>query len=64
MSKHVSVRLTVQLEERVEAIAEAKGVSFSAALRFALERGVAAMEKDSTPPQRPMRKVLSRGVGF
>ncbi len=64
MSKHKSVRLTVQLEERLEVIAKSKNVSFSAALRFALERGVAAMEKDSQPPARPIRKVLSRGVGF
>lgn len=64
MSKHISVRLTTQLEERVAAIAESKGVSFSAALRFALERGVAAMEKDALPPAKPLRKVLSKGVGF
>jgi predicted DNA-binding protein len=63
MSTHKSVRLTPQMEERVEAIAKAKGVSFSAAMRFALERGVAAMEKEAEPAPPPKRRVLSRGVG-
>lgn len=63
MSKHLSVRLTEQLAERITAIATAKGVSFSAATRFALERGVAALEKDAQPPAKT-RRVLSRGVGF
>lgn len=50
------------MESRVEAIAKAKGVSFSAAMRFALERGVAAMEKEAEPAEQPRRKILSRGV--
>jgi predicted DNA-binding protein len=64
VSKHLSVRLTEQLAERISAIAESKGVSFSAATRFALERGVAAMEKDAQPPARPARRIISKGVGF
>jgi predicted DNA-binding protein len=65
VSRHRSIRMTTQLEERVASIAKSKGVSFSAAMRFALERGVAAMEKDAQPPApAPVRKVLSRGVGF
>jgi predicted DNA-binding protein len=67
MSGPKSIRLTPQLEERLEAIAKAKGVTISAAIRFALERGVAAIEKDAAPttsaPEAPRRRVLSKGVG-
>lgn len=64
MSRHRSVRLTGQLEERLAAIAKSKNVSFSAAMRFAIERGVAAMENDAKPPVKATRKILSKGVGW
>jgi predicted DNA-binding protein len=51
------------MEERLEALAKSKRVTFSAAMRFALERGVAALESEALAPPVLRRKVLSRGVG-
>lgn len=45
--RKVSLRLPVGLAERVEAIAGAFGVDLSAAIRFALQRGVAALEAEA-----------------
>jgi hypothetical protein len=63
-----SFRLPVVLLARIDAIAKTKRVKFSAAVRFALERGVAAIEREGKPEQEPppaempRRRVLSRGL--
>jgi len=53
--------------ERLEVLAKASGVNLSAVMRIALQRGVAAMEREaepapaqSSPPLR--RRVISKGV--
>ncbi len=65
MSKLKSLRIDAALLARIEAIADEHGMEFSAAARWAMKRGVAAIEAqtkaDSAPPVR--RKVLSPGVG-
>lgn len=56
-----SLRLPDALFDRVEAIAKAQGISISAAMRIALQRGVSAMEQETSVPT-VRRKVYSRGV--
>jgi len=68
MSTLKSFRLPVGLIARIESIARSKRVKLSAAFRFALERGVAALEKEAEPPREEVtstarRRMLSRGVG-
>ena len=63
-SPHKSLRLPDALLCRLEAIAKENGIKFSAAVRIALQRGVAAIEREAEPPPAEVarRKVLSRGV--
>lgn len=64
--ERTSLRLPAALRERIEAIAKEQGIKFSAAARIALQRGVAAIERDSQPaaPVAPLRRrIISRGVG-
>lgn len=49
MTGHVSLRLPEALLERLEEIAKAQGMNLSAAMRIALQRGVAALEHDAKP---------------
>jgi hypothetical protein len=73
-----TVRLPVALEERINAQAAEQKTSPSAITRLALQRGLAAMERESTPAVSPppapppnstptvaqrRRGVLSPGVG-
>jgi hypothetical protein len=48
-----SVRLPAPLLERVAALAKEQGIQFSAAMRSAIRRGVAAMEYEMSPPTPP-----------
>jgi predicted DNA-binding protein len=57
-----SLRLPDGLLSRLEAIAKAQGISISAAMRIALQRGIAAIEREAEPAEAPRRKVFSRGV--
>lgn len=64
MSKHKSLRLDAALLERLEAISKEYGMEFSAAARWAMKRGVTAIEGDSKAINAsPRRRVLSKGVG-
>lgn len=58
---HKSLRLPDALQERIEAYAKESGISFSAAMRIALQRGIAAIEQEKIV-QSVRRKVYSRGV--
>lgn len=55
-----SLRLPDALTERLEAYAKTNGISFSAAVRIVLQRGLAVIEQESIV--QPRRKVISRGV--
>lgn len=57
-----AIRLPEEMIARIEAIAKAQGIKFSAAMRFALQRGVAALEQEANPAAAPRRKVISKGV--
>jgi hypothetical protein len=59
---HKSLRLPELLLERIEAIAKAHGIKFSAAVRIALQRGVAAIEREAQSVALPRRRVISKGV--
>jgi antitoxin component of RelBE/YafQ-DinJ toxin-antitoxin module len=66
MSKHKTLRLDDGLLERIEAIATEYGMEFSAAMRWALKRGVTAIEEQTKTDKgaaAPRRRVLSPGVG-
>lgn len=66
MTKWKSLRLPEPLLEKLEALAKAKGVKFSSAVRWALNRGLTAIESDDAPPAPNVapqqRRVISRGV--
>jgi predicted transcriptional regulator len=62
-AKAKTVRLPDTLVARVEAVARANKSDFSTVMRFALQRGLAAMEAELVAPvDPPRRRVLSRGV--
>lgn len=63
-AQHKTVRLPGGLLARLEAQAKAQGIKVSAAMRIALQRGVAAMEHEAGPaPAPPMvpRRSISKG---
>lgn len=62
-ARRKTFRLDDALIARIEAIAKVNGTDSSTVARFALQRGVAAMEQElgSTASQ-TRRRVLSRGV--
>jgi hypothetical protein len=58
-----SLRLPEALLARVEAIAKSHGIKFSAAVRIALQRGVAALEREAEPEATtPRRRIISKGI--
>lgn len=59
---HISLRLPGSIGERVKKIAKAKGMKFSEALRFIVQRGLPLVEEETEKSVLPRRKVLSRGV--
>lgn len=65
MSKHKSVRLDDALLTRIQTIADHFGMELSAAMRWAMKKGVAAIEQDVDPPApaAPRRRIISKGVG-
>lgn len=67
-----AIRLPVALHERLRDFASTQDISVSAAMRIALNRGLAAMEMDAARREvaaerpvveAPRRRVLSPGVG-
>lgn len=65
-AQHKTIRLPEGLLTRLETIAKGQGIKLSAAIRFALQRGVSAIEREAEstapPPTGPRRKIISKGV--